>query len=130
MNNETVTINPKNLEILVNTNGALTRQLEAQRKRIEFLEMVLAQRFSLTVRTWDPAKTDEMKRKVELLWVEGTPGLGMTYEEAEDEFFVKWRFRSANVGQRIRDLRQEGKLWSKEVDGKVTFYLKLKEVAK
>ena len=62
MNNETVTINPKNLEILVNTNGALTRQLEAQRKRIEFLEMVLAQHFSLTVRTWDPAKTDEMKR--------------------------------------------------------------------
>lgn len=111
---------------LIETNFALTKQLEAKQKRIDHLEFVLEQRHIETRRAFDPDKIDEMKNKVYLLWLDGVSGVGFNYEEAEEEFYQKWRFRSACVGQRIRDLRQEGKLWSQEVNGKVTFYLKLK----
>jgi hypothetical protein len=111
---------------LIESNARLTRQLEAKQKRVEYLEMVLQQRQIETKRAFDPSKINEMVNKVYLLWLEGEPGVGFTYEEAEEEFYQKWRFKSSNVGQRMRDLRQDGKLWSKEVDGKVTFFLTLK----
>jgi len=113
------------------TIASLSRQLEAKQKRIDHLEMVLQQRQIETRRTFNPDKIDEMKNKVYMLWLDAEPGTGFTYEEATEEFFYKYHFRSANVGQRIRDLRQEGKLWSKDVahkgEDKVTFFLTLKE---
>lgn len=113
---------------LIESNAMLTRQLEAKQRRIEHLEMVLNQRHIETRHAFDKDKIDQMIEKVYLLWLESPPGTGFTYEEAEQEFFEKWRFKSACVPQRMRDLRQEGRLWSQEVNGKVTFYLKLKGV--
>lgn len=115
---------------LIETNSMLTMQLGAKQKRIEHLEFILEQRHIETRRSFDPDKIDEMKNKVYLLWLDGIPGIGFNYEEAQEEFYQKYRFRSACVPQRIRDLRQEGKLWSQEVAGKVTFYMKLKEATK
>ncbi len=111
---------------LVECNSILTQQLGAKQKRIEYLEMVLNQRHIETRRAFDPKKIEQSIEKVYLLWLEASPGTGFTYEEAEQEFFEKWRYHSASVPQRMRDLRQEGRLWSRDENGKVTFYLKLK----
>ena len=113
---------------LIESNALLARQNEAKQKRIEYLEMVLQQRHIETRRAFDPDKVNEMIERVYLLWLESPPGTGFTYEEAQEEFFQKWRFRSSCVPQRIRDLRQQGRLWSKEDPNtkKVTFYLTLK----
>ena len=111
---------------LIESNALLTQQLGAKQKRIDYLEMVLNQRHIETRRVFDPRKIEQAVEKVYLLWLEAPPGTGFTYEEAEQEFFEKWRYRSASVPQRMRDLRQEGRLWSKEENGKVTFFLKLK----
>ena len=117
---------------LIETNALLSRQLEAKQKRIEYLEMILQQRHIETRRSFNPDKIEEMVEKVYLLWLEATPGTGFNYEEAQEEFYQRYRFRSACVPQRMRDLRKEGRLWSKESDdsGKVTFYLTLKENTK
>lgn len=115
---------------LIESNALLAGQLNAKQKRIEHLEMVLNQRHIETRRAFDPDKINEMIEKVYLLWLEAAPGTGFTYEEAQEEFFQKFRFRSSCVPQRIRDLRQQNRLWSKEDpdSGKVTFYLTLKSV--
>lgn len=110
----------------IETNAYLVRQLEAKEKRIQHLEFVLEQRVRETKRMYDPKHIDEMKDKVYRLFL-ACPALGFTYEEAEQEFQTAYGFRSANVGQRMRDLRQEGKLWSSDEEGKVKFYLKLAE---
>lgn len=114
------------LKGLIEANAMLVQQLNAKEKRIQHLQMVLEQRHIETRRTFDPEKIGQMVEKVYMLWLEASPGTGFTYEEAEQEFYDKWRFKSACVPQRMRDLRQEGRLWSKEENGKVTFYLKLK----
>jgi hypothetical protein len=107
--------------------------LEAKDKRIRQLEYVLEQRYRETKRQFDPDKLEEMKGKVYQIFL-ANPGVGFTYEEAEDDFERTYGFRSANVGQRMRDLRQEDKLWSTEetiecsTKKKVRFYLKLAEV--
>jgi hypothetical protein len=116
-----------NVKTLIESNAILARQLEAKQNRINYLEMVLQQRHIETRKAFDPTKINEMINKVYLLWLEAEPGTGFTYEEAEEEFYHKWQYRSACVGQRMRDLRQQGKLWSKEIDDKVTFFLTLKE---
>ena len=108
----------------IETNAYLVRQLEAKEKRIRQLEFILEQRYRETKRQFDPAKLEEMKAKVYQLFL-ASPGVGFTYEEAEEEFERMYGFKSANVGQRCRDLRQEGKLWSSDEEGKVRFYLRL-----
>jgi hypothetical protein len=120
----------KNIAELIGANALLVQQLNAKQRRIEHLEMVLQQRQIETKRAFDPDKINEMIEKVYLLWLEAPPGTGFTYEEAQEEFFQKWRFRSSCVPQRMRDLRQQGRLWSKEdpsPPNKVTFYLVLKD---
>jgi hypothetical protein len=119
----------KTIADLIGSNAALAQQLNAKQKRIDHLEMVLQQRHIETRRAFDPDKINEMIEKVYLLWLEASPGTGFTYEEAQEEFYQKWRFRSSCVPQRMRDLRKEGRLWSKEDPSnsdKVTFYLTLK----
>jgi len=122
---------------LIEGQAILTRQLEAKQKRIDFLEKrcvdleaVLQQRQLETRKAFNADKIDEMKNKVYMLWLNGEPGLGLNYEEAAEEFYQKYRFRSACVPQRLRDLRQDGLLWSKDVNEKTTFFLKLKEQQK
>lgn len=112
---------------LIESNAALVKQLEAKDKRIRFLEYILEQRFRETKSQFDPKQVEEMKGKVYALFL-STPSISFSYEEAEAEFQAVYGFRSANVGQRLRDLRQEGKLWSDEQEGKVRFRLKLAEV--
>lgn len=109
---------------LIEANAVLTHQLEAKDKRIRQLEFILDQRVRETKRMYDPSHIEQMKDRVYRLFL-ACPGLGFTYEEAEDEFEAIYGFRSANVGQRMRDLRQDGKLWSSDENGKVRFYLKL-----
>ena len=124
---QTLEIN-ETVKSLIESNAMLAQQLGAKQRRIDHLEMVLQQRHIETRRAFDPDKINALIEKAYLLWLEASPGTGFTYEEAQEEFYQKFRFRSANVGQRMRDLRQEGRLWSKEdVDTKkVTFYLVLK----
>lgn len=120
---EQTTFNP----VLIETNALLVKQVEAQRKRIEYLEFVLAQRAAATRRKWNPEKTEEMKDKVRKIFVDN-PSVGFTYEEVNAEFFSVYGFRSANVGQRVRDLFKEGVLWKSEDEkGKMRYYLKLEE---
>jgi hypothetical protein len=113
---------------LIESNALLASQLNAKQKRIDYLEMVLQQRHIETRKAFNPDKINEMIEKVYLLWLEASPGTGFTYEEAQEEFYQKFRFRSSCVPQRMRDLRQQGRLWSKEDPDtkKVTFFLTLK----
>jgi hypothetical protein len=113
---------------LIESSAILTQQLNAKQKRIDHLEMILQQRHIETRRAFDPDKINEMIERVYLLWLEASPGTGFTYEEAQEEFYQKWRFRSSCVPQRMRDLRQQRRLWSKEdpESKKVMFYLTLK----
>lgn len=114
---------------LIEGNAILVKQLEAKQKRIEHLEMVLYQRHEETKKAFNPDKINEMIERVYTLWLEAPPGTGFTYEEAQEEFYQRWRFRSSCVPQRMRDLRQQDRLWSKEdpENKKVTFYLTLKK---
>jgi pimeloyl-CoA synthetase len=125
----------ENVKTLIEGQAILVRQLEAKQKRIDFLETrveqleeIIRQKQEETRKTFNIDKIDEMKNKVYLLWLEAEPGVGYNYEQAQEEFYHKYHFRSACVPQRMRDLRQEGKLWSKDVNEKVTFFLTLKEV--
>jgi len=117
----------------IETNAYLVRQLQAKERRIQQLEFILEQRYRETKRQFDSDKIDEMKSKVYQIFL-ANQGIGFTYEEAEDEFERMFGYRSANVGQRMRDLRQEGKLWSTEeqieysTKKKVRFYLKLADL--
>jgi hypothetical protein len=120
------TFDSVNLVTLIEANAVLTRQLEAKQRRIEHLEYILEQRLRETKRQFNPELIDEMKSKVYRIFLANV-GRGFTYEEAESEFEAMFGFHSANVGQRIRDLRQERKLWSDDKDGKVRFFLKLVE---
>jgi hypothetical protein len=110
----------------IETNAYLVRQLEAKDKQIRHLNFILEQRYRETKRQFDPSKLEEMKGKVYQIFL-ASPGVGFTYEEAEEEFERMYGFKSANVGQRMRDLRQEKppKLWSSDEEGKVRFYLRL-----
>lgn len=115
---------------LIEANAILSRQLEAKEKRIRTLEFLLEQRFRETKRQYDPEHVEEMKDRVYRLFLDRA-GVSFTYEEAEAEFQHVYGFRSANVPQRLRDLRKEGKLWSADNEsGKVRFYLKLAELQK
>ncbi len=115
------------LTTLIEANAMLTHQLEAKEKRIQHLEYIIEQRSRETKRQYDPKNFDEMKAKVYKIFRENS-GVGFTYEEAQKEFKEMFKFDSSNVPQRIRDLRQEGKLWSDDSEGKVRFYLKLVEI--
>ena len=118
----------ESLVTTIETNAYLVRQLEAKQKRIDQLEFILEQRYRETKRQFDPGKLEEMKGKVYEIF-RANPGIGFSYEEAEEEFERLFKFHSSNVGQRIRDLRQEDKLWScPDEKGKVRFYLKLAEI--
>ena len=109
---------------LIEANAILTRQLEAKSKRIEYLEYVLEQKSRMTKTDFNPQAMERMKRLCyEVLLA--NPGRGYTYAEFEDAFENQQGFRSANTGQRLRDLYADGLAWR---DGTpVKYYLKLKE---
>jgi hypothetical protein len=113
---------------LIEANAALTRQLEAKQKRIDFLEFVLQQRAQETQKSFNPAAMGVMCQKCYTVFLEHS-GVGYTYEEFNDAFKDRWQFESAHLPQRLRDLRQMNLIWSTDHDGStpVTFYLKLKE---
>ena len=110
---------------LIETNVIQAKRIEAQCKRIEHLENILEQRYRETKRVFDPKKVNEMIGRVYLIWLNAPPGTGFTYEEAEQEFYRMYHYHNANVGQRMRDLRKDGKLWSQEINDKTTFFLTL-----
>ena len=121
---KTAQIESINLATLIEANAILTRQLEAKQKRIEYLEYVLEQRSRLTKAEFDPAKMERMKRLCYGVLL-ANPGVGFTYAEFEGAFENQQGFRSANTGQRLRDLYADGLAWR---DGNpVKYYLKLKE---
>ncbi len=126
-------VNPSHLTSLIEANAMLTQQLEAQRKRIQFLEtrneyleFILEQRIEKTTEQFNPKDHDAMYNRVYSVFLK-RPGQGLTYEMIEEQFEKDFRFHSANTGQRVRDLRRDGKVWSSDKDGKVKFYLKLVE---
>lgn len=118
------TVNPS-IVSLIEANASLVKQCEAKDKRIRYLEYVLEQRTRATKAEYDPEALARMEQLCYEVFLKH-PGRGYTYEEFEDAFEEQNNFRSANTGQRLRDLRQNKKIWS---DGDpVRFYLKLKEM--
>jgi hypothetical protein len=114
---------------LVEANAMLVKQLEAKDKRIRYLEFILEQRYQATVKKYDPEKIAEMCRRCYEVFLDAPAGTGYTTTEFLTAFKNKWRFQSAHLPQRLRDLVKQQKLWrAKDDKGNVRFYLKLEEV--
>ena len=112
---------------------SLLRLVEAQRRRIEFLERRLEQRFESTRQDYaSKIKYFESIQKMVLqLFLEDVPvGVGLSMPEILKEFERKFpAVKSAFVGRRVQELAAAGKLWrSKDDGGTVRFYLRLVDV--
>ena len=115
----------KSQSLLVNQLDVKDKQLEAQRRRIEFLEFVLEQRGRETLKQFDPKQTEQMYGKVYQVFLEN-PGRGLTYEEVGEEFERLWHFHTEHTQQRVRDLFRDGKVWrDHDESGAVQYYLTL-----
>jgi hypothetical protein len=110
----------------------LQRVNEAQRRRIEFLERRLEQRFVDTRQDYvSRIKYFEgMQQRVLQLFLEDvSAGVGLSMPEVLEEWARKFpAIKSANVDRRVQELARAGRLWKcKDDDGIVRFYLKLRE---
>lgn len=119
-------LNPQKLVDLLDGQQKL---LEAKDRRIKHLEFLLGQRTRETLKRYDQIKPrlDRMKGRVLQVFLEH-PGEGLSYPDVNDLFKQKYRFESAHIPQRVRDLFAEGKVWkSPDDEGTMRYYLKLDE---
>jgi hypothetical protein len=93
------------LKSLIEANAQLKKQLEAANRRIEWLEFILEQRVRETKSQYDPGHIEEMKDKVYKMFL-ANPGVFFSYVEANNEFKDMYGFESADIGRRIRSLRE------------------------
>jgi hypothetical protein len=109
--------------------------VEAQRKRIAFLERRLQQRFESTRQDYLSRIKyfESMQQRILQLFLEDVPaGVGLSHREIQEEFARKFpAIKSTNVDRRVQELAKAGKLWAhKDDDGTVRFYLRLLETGK
>jgi hypothetical protein len=126
------TANREDLGGLLRLVDDLRRLNEGQRRRIEFLERRLEQRFVDTRQDYvSRIKYFEgMQQRVLQLFLEDVPaGVGLSIPEVLEELARKFpAIKSANWDRRVQELARAGKLWKcKDDDGIVRFYLKLRE---
>lgn len=112
---------------LIEVNFMQARQIEAQRKRIEHLEFVLEQRVRATKNEFHPERMEKMCRLAYEVFL-ANAGVGFTYDEFPLAFRELHGWCNEHLPQRIRDLRQQGLVWSDEQSSPKRFYLKLKEI--
>jgi len=109
----------------------LKAQRDALKKRVEFLEERLTQRYEETRKDFQRLQPylENMRAKILQVFVELPPTIELCHEEIIEEFKAKYPMLStANVPRRVRELVEQGKLWShKDEKGVVRFSLKLKE---
>jgi hypothetical protein len=108
----------------------LRKANEAQRKRIEFLEKRLKQRFESIRQDYQSRIKyfESMQERVLQLFLEDVPAdVGLSMPEVLEELARKFpAVKSANWDRRVQELAGAGKLWKcKDDDGTVRFYLRL-----
>jgi len=107
----------------------LWRQNVTMKKYIEFLEERLRQREEVTRKDYQKMRKyfDVMKGKVMDIFLDQRVTMGMSHPEIAEEFQKRYpAIHSVDIPRRTRELVNEGLLWSREEDGVVKFYLKLK----
>lgn len=114
------------LQDLRNWNKALER-------RVEHLELVLAQRFQTTANRYQELKSyfESMRGKVVKIFLENGAGIGLTYDEILKEFQMRYpHITTVNLQRRVRELVTDDKrLWESPdpETGKIRFYLTLEK---
>lgn len=104
------------------------KQLRAKEKLIMHLNFLLAQKTEYTEKSFaeQQEKIGQCEDQVKLLFMEN-PRVGLSYNDARDLFKEKFHYEMKNIDRRMRQLREDGFLWSSdEEDGEVRYYLKLK----
>lgn len=110
---------------------SLTALIEAQRRRIAFLEFILTQRTETTRNRYQQLKKhfSRMQDLIYKIFLDN-PAIGFSYDMLTEEFKARYpNVSSVNVNRRVRELAQQGRLW-RTVDketGKVKHYLRLDE---
>lgn len=108
----------------------LWRENAALHKRIQFLEERLRQREEITKKDYQKMRKyfDVMKGKVLDIFTDLPVSMGLAHPEIAEEFRQRYpTIHTVDIPRRTRELVNEGLLWSREEDGVVKFYLKLKE---
>jgi hypothetical protein len=122
------------LKGLMNIMQDLKAQRDALQKRVAWLEERLEQRHEETRKDFERMQPylENMRAKIRQIFLDLPPTVGLTHQEIQDEFHDRYPMVSiTNVPRRVRELVEQGDLWSKTDDeGTVRFYLKLKEVEK
>jgi len=131
MSHNKTTITSQDVDRLLGIIDDQKQQIQALRIRIAFLEKRMEQREVATVNFYQEKKIyfPEMQRKVMQIFLGLPATVGLTYPEILDEWKRKFpRVNYKNVPRRVRELVNQGKLWSNpDPDGTARFYLKLRE---
>jgi hypothetical protein len=121
-----------NINTLIETIADLRAQNTALKKRIQFLETILAQRVVLTEKSFQERKEHfNAMQELALKIFRQSPGHGFSYNELQEEWkrqYPHLASSSVNVGRRVRELVQARKVWQNlGDDGLARFYLRLEE---
>jgi len=110
------------------------RQNEALKRRVSFLEWRLEQRNEETTKDFHAMQPffESMKAKILLIFHDLPLSMGLSHQEIQDQFAKLYPMIDiTNVPRRVRELVNEGKLWTFPDDHNVArFYLCLKLEAK
>lgn len=103
------------------------------RLKIIFLEERLEQREQKTVSHYNKIlpQLKGMRDKIFKIFLEIPAQLSLTHQEIIQEFSKRYpMINTKNIPRRVRELVEEGKLWSKQDpdSNKARFYLKLKDL--
>jgi len=106
-------------------------RIKALRRKVEFLETRLEQRFEETKKDFKKLQPyfENMRSKILQIFMELPPTTGLSHKEIIEEFRAKYpTINTAHIPRRVCELvSDEQKLWSKKDEkGTVRFYLKLK----
>jgi len=132
----TVRVEPlQDLGVLLELVSDLRKQLEARQRRIDHLEFVLAERFKQTENRYRELQGyfETVRGMVMKIFLENGAGLGLDYDDIVAEFQRRFpKVSVTNLQRRIRELVQQGRLWTcpDRESGKQRFYLKLLESVK
>ena len=106
-------------------------RIKALRRKVEFLETRLEQRFEETKKDFKKLQPyfENMRSKILQIFMELPPTTGLSHKEIIEEFRAKYpTINTAHIPRRVCELvSDEQKLWSKKDEkGTVRFYFKLK----
>jgi hypothetical protein len=105
--------------------------INAQKRRIEFLEGRLAQRAEVTKKDFSKLQPyiESMQKRILQMFHSLNPEIGLTMPELQEEFSLRFpNISITNVPRRVFELVEQKRLWKQNgSDDKMRYYLTLKE---